>query len=97
MRRNLRGLASFILLLFGALAHADEPVEILVSNDSTTVAGVAYKTPAAAMAALKRLNPKEVRFVLAPEVTYESVSAALEAYQKSGIDAFTGFVGNVRE
>ena len=49
---------SVILLLFGALAHADEPIEILISNDSITIAGVVYKSPADAMGALKKLHPK---------------------------------------
>jgi hypothetical protein len=49
------------------------------------------------MKALDKLHPKEVHFVLAPGVTYEAAHAALEAYQKSGIRASTGFVGNVRE
>jgi hypothetical protein len=89
-------LASLVLLL-SALAHAEEPISIVISNDSVAVAGVSYKSPAEAMEALKKLHPKEVRFVPAPGVNYDVVRATLEAYQKSGIEAFTGFIGNAEE
>ncbi len=95
MRRYIKALLLSVFL--GALARADEPVKIFISNDGVTIAGVAYKSRAEAMVALKNLNPKEVRFVPASDTSYEAVSATLEAYQKAGINAFTGVVGYEKE
>jgi uncharacterized protein (DUF885 family) len=88
---------AFALLLFCAFAYADEPVRVLVSNESVTVAGVAYESPADAMNALKKLDPKEVRFDPAPGVSYEALRSTLAAYQATGIRASIGLVGNVSE
>ena len=49
------------------------------------------------MEALKKLNPKEVRFVPASDATYEVVSATLAAYEKVGVNASTGLVGYEKE
>lgn len=82
------------LLLAGISDGADAPITVYISEYGVEVEGVAYKAPADAMEALKKLNPKAVHFVPVPGVPYEAVYAALEAYQKSGIQARTGFVGN---
>ena len=82
------------LLLAGISVGADAPIMVYVSEYGVEVDGVAYKIPADAMTALKKLNPRAVHFVPVPGVPYEAVYAALEAYQKSGIQAQTGFVGN---
>lgn len=83
------------LLLFVSVAgRADAPVIVVISEYGVEVDGIAYKATGDAMQALKNLNPTAVRFVPVQGVSYDTVYAVLEAYQKSGIGAPIGFVGN---
>jgi hypothetical protein len=83
-----------ILLLADVSMSADAPITVYISSHGIEVDGVAYRSPVEAMKALKKLNPKAVHFVPIQGVPYEAVYVALEAFQKSGIQAQTGFVGS---
>ena len=77
-------------------APSDVPVPIAISAAGIEMNGVRYTSTTDFVAALRLLNPKEVRFMPAPGTNYYVLENAVRAFQLSGVRAKTGFVGNIR-
>ena len=72
------------------------PPRIVVTNSGIELNGSVYAPTSDFIAALRELDPEEVRFVGIIETTYEAMESAVGAFQRSGLRAKTGFVGNIR-
>ncbi len=68
---------------------------INISRAGIEMNGTLYTSSDDFVVALRRLHPKEVRFKSTRDAPYEKVEEALRAFQRSGIHAKTGFVGNM--
>jgi hypothetical protein len=93
MNMNRHKATILCFALAWSLASAEEPVSIHISDAGVEIGGVIYRTKAVLIEAFRKLNPSAVRFVPAKGASYQTVSDALTAFQESGINAQTGFVG----
>jgi hypothetical protein len=84
-----------VLALATACARGDAPVPIYITHAGIEMNGTLYTSSHDFMLALRRLNPKAVRFMPNRDASWADVAEALRAFQRSEVHAQTGFVGNL--